>query len=53
MDELTDPETLRERENVEFDELPPETHQNHFELYEPIAGMVIAASPTWMAGCSS
>jgi hypothetical protein len=43
MDELTDPETLRERENVEFDELPPETHQNHFELYEPIAGMAIAS----------
>lgn len=42
MDELTDPETLREREDVELDEMPPEEHQGHFELYEPIAGMAIA-----------
>jgi hypothetical protein len=42
MDELTDPETLREREDVEFNEMPPEEHRSHFELYEPIAGMAIA-----------
>ena len=42
MDELTDPESLREREDVEFSDTPPEEHQNHFEIYEPIAGMAIA-----------
>jgi hypothetical protein len=42
MDALTDPEILREREGVEFRDMPPEEHHNHFELYEPIAGMVIA-----------
>lgn len=41
MDELTDPETLREREDVEFIDAPPEEHQNHFEIYEPVAGTVI------------
>ena len=41
MDELTDPETLRERDDVEFIDAPPEEHQNHFEGYEPIAGMAI------------
>ncbi len=42
MDELTDPETLREREDVEFIDAPPEEHQSHFEVYKPIAGMAIA-----------
>ena len=41
MDELTDPETLRECESVEFNDTPPEEHQSHYELYEPIAGMAI------------
>lgn len=41
MDELTDPETLREREDVEFIDAPPEEHQSHFEMYEPIMGMAI------------
>jgi ADP-ribose pyrophosphatase YjhB (NUDIX family) len=41
MDELTDPETLREREDVEFIDAPPEEHQNHFEMYEPVEGTVI------------
>lgn len=42
MDELTDPETLREHEDIEFSKMPPEEHQGHFELYESIAGMAIA-----------
>lgn len=42
MDELTDPETLRQREGIEFRDTPPEEHHDHFELYEPIAGMAIA-----------
>jgi hypothetical protein len=42
MDELTDPEALRQREGIEFRDTPPEEHHNHFELYESIAGMVIA-----------
>lgn len=41
MNELTDPETLRECDDVEFIDAPPEEHQNHFEIYEPIAGMAI------------
>src|SRR5699024_9067271 len=42
MNELTDPETLREREDAEFIDTPTEEHQNHFEVYGPIAGMAIA-----------
>lgn len=42
MDALTDPETLRQREDVAFVDAPPEDHQNHFEVYESIAGMAIA-----------
>jgi hypothetical protein len=42
MDELTDPETLREREDTEFIDTPPEEHRSHFELYESIAGMAVA-----------
>ncbi|WP_254545600.1 hypothetical protein [Halomarina pelagica] len=42
MDELTDPETLRERDDAEFIDAPPEAHQGHFEVYEPIAGMAIS-----------
>ncbi|WP_256684872.1 hypothetical protein [Halococcus qingdaonensis] len=41
MDELTDPGTLRERDDIEFCEMAPETHQSHFELYESIAGLAI------------
>ena len=41
MDGLTDPETLRDRDDVEFVEESAEAHQDHFELYEPIAGMAI------------
>jgi hypothetical protein len=40
MDELTDPETLREE--VEFIDTPPEEHQHHFELYDSIAGTAVA-----------
>jgi hypothetical protein len=42
MDELTDSEILRQREGIEFRDMPPEEHHDHFELYEPIAGMAIA-----------
>ena len=42
MNALTDPETLRDRDDVEFLDGPPETHQSHFEIYESIAGMAIA-----------
>lgn len=42
MDEFTDSEILREREDVEFIDVPSEEHQNHFEVYEPITGMAIA-----------
>jgi hypothetical protein len=42
MNELTNPETLRKHEDVEFIDAPPEEHQSHFEVYEPIAGMAIA-----------
>ena len=41
MNELTDPETLRECDSVEFVDTSPEEHQGHYELYEPIAGMAI------------
>lgn len=41
MDELTDPETLLEHEDIEFSKMPPEEHQGHFELYESIAGLAI------------
>lgn len=42
MKELTDPETLRGRDDVEFVDESTEEHQDHFERYEPIAGMAIA-----------
>ncbi|MFD1513771.1 hypothetical protein [Halomarina rubra] len=42
MDALTDPETLRSRADVAFVEKPPEVHQDHYDLYDPIAGMAVA-----------
>jgi hypothetical protein len=42
MNELTDPETLRECEDVEVIDAPPEEHQSHFEMFESVAGTAIA-----------
>ena len=36
-----DPETLLDREGVEFIEKPSEEHEHHFEMYEPIQGVAI------------
>ena len=41
MESLTDPESLVDRDNVDFREEASVEHQHHFELYEPIEGMVI------------
>lgn len=38
---LLDPESLRDREDVEFLDKPSVEHQDHFEVYEPVEGMVI------------
>lgn len=42
MNELTDPESLREREDVEFIDAPPEEHQSHFEMFKSVAGTAVA-----------
>ncbi|EMA35838.1 hypothetical protein [Halococcus hamelinensis] len=42
MDGLTEPETLRDRDDVEFVDAPPAEHEDHFERYESIAGVVVA-----------
>jgi hypothetical protein len=42
MNELTDPESLRGREDVAYVENPPEVHQSHYDLYDSIAGMAVA-----------
>ncbi|MWG34271.1 hypothetical protein GQS65_07170 [Halomarina oriensis] len=41
MDELTDPESLRDRDDVEYVENPPEVHQHHHDAYDDIAGYVV------------
>ncbi|MFC5971917.1 hypothetical protein ACFPYI_11295 [Halomarina salina] len=42
MDALTDPETLRDRDDVEYVEKSPEVHQHHYDLFESAAGTTIA-----------
>jgi hypothetical protein len=42
MNELTDPESLRGREDVAYVENAPEVHQGHYDRYESIAGMAVA-----------
>ena len=41
MESLTDPESLIDRDGVDFREEASVEHQHHFELYEPIEGMVV------------
>lgn len=41
---LTDPETLRGREDVEFREKASVEHQHHFDLYGPIDGMAVVGT---------
>lgn len=41
VDEFGDPGTLRERDGVEFVDASPVEHQDHFERYESIAGVVV------------
>ena len=42
MDALTDPETLRDRADVEYVDAPTETHQSHYETFESAAGTAVA-----------
>lgn len=41
MESFSDPATFIDSENVEFCEEESVEHQHHFELYEPIEGMVV------------
>lgn len=41
MESLSDPATVIDSESVEFCEEESVEHQHHFELYEPIEGMVV------------
>ena len=41
MDPLTDPESLVDRDDVDFREEASVEHQHHFELYEPIEGIIV------------
>jgi hypothetical protein len=42
MDELTDPESLRGREDVAYVENDPETNQDHYDSFESAAGTAVA-----------